>query len=237
MYISLQALGIESLRDASTLINYFVPYSWCTVCSFSDEASYKSSFKTLSVSNKPEATSCDENLDVDLASYINIFDKSYHQIETAENRHSVLAACPSVPSAPRRPITPCQRHTFAIEPGCVLTVLREYVQFCLTSNARVVIGGIGASSASTPMTARLTCVRNTVSRLLTNEDVDVFWGRYKEIFTEERHKLWESLEMGLKEYLRVLQRRDQLDTECEYLRQQNRELYHMLQPYEKYINK
>lgn len=224
-----QALGIDSLRDASTLINYFVPYSWCTVCSFSnEEPSFKSSYKNMSISNKTEAVIGDENVDSDLAAYINSFDKT-NQAENTDLRHSVF--CGSEPSAPRRPLTPCQRHTFAIEPGCVLQVLREYMQFCLTSNARVVIGGIGASSEATPMADRLSCVRNTVSRLLTYEDVDMFWGRYKEIFTDERHKLWDSLEKGLKEYLRVLQRRDQLDTECEYLRQQNRELQHMLQPY------
>lgn len=196
------------------------------MCSYSnEESSFKSSFKTLSISLKPEPTIGDDNQDADLVSYISDFDKTI-QTENTELRVSV----PELP-APRRPITPCQKHTFALEPGCVLTVLREYTQHCLTANARIVIGGIGASSASTPMADRLACVRRTVSRLITYEDIDLFWGRYREIFPEERHKLWESLEKGLKEYLRVLQRRDQLDTECEYLRQQNKELHHMLKPF------
>lgn len=184
----------------------------------------------MSVSTKEDPSS-EEELDADLVSYINEFDKAQHATDNLDTRVSVFPMCPSEPAAQRRPLTPCLKHSFAIEPGCVLTVFREYMQACLTANARTVIGGIGASSDATPMASRLSCVRNTVSRLLSFEDVELFWTRYKEIFTDEQHKMWESLEKGLKEYLRVLQRRDQLDTECEYLRQQNKELQHMLQPY------
>lgn len=217
------------MRSASTLIYYFVPYSWCTVCSMKiDEQSCKSSHKTNSYSNKPDTSSCEDLVDVDLVSYINDFDKSIHA--DTDTHRSVLQNVLSEHSQ-HRPITPCQNHAFAIEAGCVLTVFREYIQACLNAKARVVIGGIGASTDSTPMDDRLACIRNTVSRSMTSEDVDMFWTRYKEIFTDERRKLWDSLEKGLKEYLRVLQLRDRLDTECEFLRQQNMELKHMLKPF------
>lgn len=217
------------MREASTLINYFVPYAFCTICSSKiDDLSYKSSHKTDS-SSKNDLSSLEELVDEDLASYINDFDKSIHADN--DTRHSMFPAVPSEPSAQRRLNTPCQKHTFAIEPGCVLTVFREYIQACQNANARIVIGGIGASSDATPMDNRLACVRNTVSRLLTFEDVELFWTRYREIFTDDRRKLWGSLEKGLKEYLRVLQLRDRLDTECEYLRQQNKELQHLLKPF------
>lgn len=76
------------------------------------------------------------------------------------------------------------------------------------------------------MLARLSRQRYTQSRMLTAGDIVDYWNRFESIFTGER--LWSSIEVGLKTYLKVLQRRDQLDTECQYLREQNSELRHLL---------
>lgn len=125
----------------------------------------------------------------------------------------------------------CVRHTLVVETGCVLNALRAYVRTHLNANIRVPVGGIGGRSEATTMAERLACVRSTVSRLLRADDVEMFWRRYREVFNAKHRHLWDSLEIGLKEFMLVLKRREKLDRECQQLRQQNVELRHMLQPY------
>lgn len=79
---------------------------------------------------------------------------------------------------------------------------------------------------ATTMLARLSRQRYTQSRMLTTGDIVAYWNRFETIFTGER--VWSSIEVGLKTFLKLLQRRDQLDTECQYLRKQNSDLRHML---------
>lgn len=118
----------------------------------------------------------------------------------------------------------CIKHNLVIDAGVVLTVLRKYTESCL--NGKMESGNIAMT-----MAARLQRIRNTISRLISADDITLFWKRYRQIFTSDREKLWASLEHGLKIYLKNLKKRDNLDTECEFLRKQNMELKHMLEPY------
>lgn len=96
------------------------------------------------------------------------------------------------------------------------------------------------------------------SRTLNAEDVQQFWKSIQDTAPQHNYRLWKSLENGLIEYLsvslvlsthkissvrklilfhnfifnlQVLKKRGKLDSECEYLRQQNLELKHLLQRY------
>lgn len=240
-----QALGIESMRDVSTLIKHFVPYAWCTVCSMENmetdtttNASGRTT-RTTSIARKSSArqtrSTNDTNdfVDADLAAYIEDFERANEADTYTRKSFYPSSALPDghMVTDDRPPITPCDRHTLAIQTGCVLKVFRQYARACLNANTKAVVGGIGERTQATSMAARLVCERSTVSRMIDGDDVQLFWQRYRDVFTVERQRLWESLESGLKEYLRVLQRREQLNTECEFLRRQNAELRHMLQPY------
>lgn len=81
------------------------------------------------------------------------------------------------------------------------------------------------------MEDRATKVKSTVSRLLAPSDVQKFWKRFENIFTPEKEKVWQSLEYGLSQYLKVLKEREELDNECEFLRNQNAELKHLMQKF------
>lgn len=81
------------------------------------------------------------------------------------------------------------------------------------------------------MEDRATKVKSTVSRLLAPNDVQKFWKRFENIFTPEKEKVWQSLEYGLSQYLKVLKEREELDNECEFLRNQNAELKHLMQKF------
>lgn len=74
-------------------------------------------------------------------------------------------------------------------------------------------------------------MRSTVSRLIASHDVEQFWSRFDTVFTPDKEKVWHSLEYGLTQYLKVLKEREELDNECEFLRNQNSELKHLLQKF------
>ena len=75
--------------------------------------------------------------------------------------------------------------------------------------------------------------RDSVSATRSNVKFDVknFWAQFLLAFPEDKQKLWKSLEHGLNHYLIILKEREQLDTQCEFLRRQNAELKHLLKRY------
>lgn len=44
-----------------------------------------------------------------------------------------------------------------------------------------------------------------MSRLLKNNDVKLYWDRFREIFSPEKEKLWDCLMIGLPKYHSILQ--------------------------------
>lgn len=105
----------------------------------------------------------------------------------------------------------------------LMNALQSYTQIFIDANQldRVVT-----------MVDRLKRDRPTISRLLSNDDVYQFWYRFQELFTDDKKRVWKALCNGIGVYLKELQKRDVLDTECEYLRRQNFELKHILRGYE-----
>lgn len=55
------------------------------------------------------------------------------------------------------------------------------------------------------MAYRLANRRNTVSRLMAPEDIDIFWQKYQHVFTSSRLKVWDGLYVGLQKYHSILQ--------------------------------
>lgn len=74
-------------------------------------------------------------------------------------------------------------------------------------------------------------MKSTISRLLATHDIENFWQQFNAAFTPEKEKVWQGLEYGLSQYLKVLKEREELDSECEFLRNQNAELKHLLQKF------
>lgn len=239
------------MQHVSSLMKHFRPFAYCTVCSerfFKTPSKCAAAQQSSELSNKqpnqPSSDTCvagkpTTNVSVqsrksnNFDSFDVYMDDGYDKMQPidAMSRHYHSEIAPSYLMVQTKMSDVCQQHTFAVDTGIVFRALRDYMQACMNGNARVVIGGIGAGRDATPMADRLSCVRKTVSRLLSADDVDVFWRRYREVLTDDRRKLWETLEKSQKEHLRVLQTRDRLDTECEYLRRQNRELKTMIAPY------
>lgn len=59
------------------------------------------------------------------------------------------------------------------------------------------------------MGVRLAKERCTISRLLTKEDVEGYWQRFKQVFPPEEEKVWDALFVGLTKYHAILQGKGQ----------------------------
>lgn len=73
----------------------------------------------------------------------------------------------------------------------------------------------------------------TISRNISRDDITKFWGKYREIFNEEKVTLWNALLIGLNKYHDILKERHKLNEETESLRRQNSELHRLLKTYKK----
>lgn len=133
----------------------------------------------------------------------------------------------------------CENHYFVIESANIVPAIREYIKKCYhqyvnDNNADMAYAG------------------TTVSRLIKAADVFNFWKAFTDMLPEIKEKTWIALEIGLGQYLQVyrksyirfiavrftmvclfqiLKKRDKLDMECSFLRNQNEELKHLLKMY------
>ncbi|CRL07201.1 CLUMA_CG020184, isoform A [Clunio marinus] len=76
---------------------------------------------------------------------------------------------------------------------------------------------------------RINTQKNIIDPLTAQKDVDKCFKSLD--FPDERDKIWNVLTDGLQNYLKVLNEREALEKECEFLRNQNRELNHLLQKF------
>ncbi|XP_055526869.1 dynein regulatory complex protein 1 homolog isoform X3 [Wyeomyia smithii] len=56
-----------------------------------------------------------------------------------------------------------------------------------------------------------------------------YWLNFKNIFSADKFNVWNTMEINLNHYVKVLKERQELDDECEFLRKQNMELQHIMQ--------
>uniref|UniRef100_A0A8D8FY23 Dynein regulatory complex protein 1 homolog n=4 Tax=Culex pipiens TaxID=7175 RepID=A0A8D8FY23_CULPI len=73
------------------------------------------------------------------------------------------------------------------------------------------------------------CKYGGLSRTLMTREVKDYWSNIKHLFSQDRVKVWDTMENNLTHYLKVLKERKNLDEECDFLRKQNMELNHLMQ--------
>ena len=110
-------------------------------------------------------------------------------------------------------------HLLEIQAAHITKIMKEIVKKCSAAEQGEMLTFV----------ERLKEKKFTISRNLTIEDVTSYWSKYREIFSEQKEKLWDAVLMGLNKYYEVLKERHKLCNETESLRKQNDELQHLLQ--------
>ncbi|KAF5270689.1 hypothetical protein FQA39_LY01427 [Lamprigera yunnana] len=250
---ALQALGIKQKEDVQILLEYFLPYTYCPICKnaspttadkseieletydFSSSSNNTTpevqisdmlsvvhqpnevidvivSALTVSVndnvSTSPELKDDIEQPDVSRRSTI-VYSSELDKLKSSKLRESTSKSC-------------YRKHPLLISSIYILRALREFfTKFYVVKDSVIT------------MTTRLSQKRNTISRLMTEEDVKSYWGRYKEMFPSKKEEVWDALYIGLQKYHDILKDRRKLNDEVLELREQNIQLKQLLSSYEK----
>ncbi|KAL1494521.1 hypothetical protein ABEB36_010106 [Hypothenemus hampei] len=118
-------------------------------------------------------------------------------------------------------LSSCQnQHPLVISPVYVLRALKEFV-------ADYYLKTVGAPTTG----ARLEKKRMTISRFLTENDIKMYWEKFKDNFGENRVRVWDALLSGLKKYHEILKDRRVICDEVLKLRKENAELKRLLANY------
>ncbi|KAK4874148.1 hypothetical protein RN001_013508 [Aquatica leii] len=119
--------------------------------------------------------------------------------------------------------TSCYRkHPLVISSVYILRALREFLSKFYVAKDSIIT-----------MASRLSHKRSTVSRLMADDDVKMYWDRYRKVFSSDNEEVWDALYIGLQKYHAILKDRKKLNDEVVELRRQHSELKQMLSSYEK----
>ncbi|XP_012279027.1 dynein regulatory complex protein 1 [Orussus abietinus] len=201
-----QALGIKSEDEVDLLLNFFLPYSYCPICTASDQRmpSICSESETLESSDGSSSASKSDTSNTDSNAIDSIC--NYQSATGTESR--------------KRQVCCDKGHLLEIQALSVSKALKEFIARFHT---------VKRGQVPPTFQAKLTNEKLTISRALTVQDVTEFWRRYRDIFSSKKEKLWDGLLIGLHKYHEILKERHKLNMETECLRKQNSELHRLLE--------
>ncbi|KAI4457059.1 nyd-sp28 protein [Holotrichia oblita] len=253
------ALGIKEHDDIDILAQFFLPYAKCTVCprvttvrnsierlpdgteNFSEEWSSIGSVdlaeqhqelfdRMMGAVNQPDDVMSDI-----IKSVVSAEDHS-ESSSSADSVRSSYSCLPAVTKAEKTDKSSyratrskslhalklvCKNnHPLEINPVFVIRALREFI-----TKFYVDTSGVEC------LASRLSQKHTTVSRVMTDVDVKMFWERYRNVFSEGKQRLWDGLFFGLQKYYALLKDRRKVNDEVLCLRKQNEELKHLLGKY------
>lgn len=239
------ALGLRYEKDIEMLRDYFLPYATCTVCSKSgsdDKVSSVTKDQTFEENvhvethtatssgfhHEMQVSETQDILGSEHATVSSVLASSDPSIRKFKDTHSSKAdgSRPSftqhIPCGPPDKLC-CDLHPLEIDPVYVLQALRNFI-----SNFQQ--NKLGDLKSIAFLLAQK---RNTISRLLSVEDVTKFWHRYQKAFPKKREQLWEGFLIALNKYHTILAERHKLNNEAKALSRQNDELRRLLNSYMK----
>uniref|UniRef100_A0A336LPQ8 CSON010850 protein n=1 Tax=Culicoides sonorensis TaxID=179676 RepID=A0A336LPQ8_CULSO len=219
------ALGIQKVDDINSLKNYFLPYVVCQECANQEEECRETSSRLSSLIEEEEEDASTSTASHEQKLQIVKYDPDGQRFDdTTTHFDSETGDDQCDPKIQKIKQCIYNGHTILIDSTDVLEVLKEFVQVHISASDEL-------KTTTTTIEDKSPQVKSTVSRLLSPNDVQQFWKRFDNVFSPEKEKVWQSLEYGLSQYLKVLKEREELDNECEFLRNQNAELKHLMQKF------
>lgn len=253
-----QSLKINNPLYIDILLNYFLPYTYCPVCSGFENISSSGSRFTSTISTimpiynrisqtdvthlveldeamlaiqQPEETINDIIMEIVSSEMVldNKEELSHDAIENCEEIVTdIYMAELKEKKSIRRKLTCVVTERTVCQYNHPLFLSSVYVLSALKDFVKNYFD----EKEKFPTTReRLSKKRLTVSRLLADNDIVQFWDCYKTAYDENRVRIWDALLQGLKNYHEILRDRKALCEEVVALRQQNQDLKKLLANY------
>ncbi|XP_043476968.1 dynein regulatory complex protein 1 [Leptopilina heterotoma] len=241
-----QALCIDSPENIDMLMNFFLPYTYCPICIDNEkDESQKTETNSTPIeedNEEPEDEPTRKLIETVKEEVAAIFTpcrisrssestfaekldctSSKTDKDTIEGSRSIEElSCDCPDDLKKRKVTCDAGHILQIQVTHVIRALTEFLEK---------YHSIQKGESTPDFKEKLINQKFTISRNIQTEDITKFWGRYREIFNEEKETLWDALLIGLNKYHDILKERHKLNEETESLRQQNSELHRLLKTY------
>ncbi|XP_057325450.1 dynein regulatory complex protein 1 isoform X2 [Microplitis mediator] len=235
-----QALNITSEEQIHLLINFFLPYSYCSICSedktteSSDELNKNLLIEeSVDKINLDDTTSIMDEKTLRLKEQIlklissdvkndDNQDAGRDELEDMESKHlSDVTSVGKKSESEEMKLTCDKGHLLEIKSKNVIKALREFVE----KYSRVTTRGLSDSKQEKVIPDN----KIVLSRSISEKDIIEYWRRYRDIFSTDKEKLWDALMIGLQKYHDILKDRHKLMGEIEGIQRQNSELRRLLE--------
>ncbi|XP_019886225.2 dynein regulatory complex protein 1 [Ooceraea biroi] len=248
-----QALKINSEQELGFLLNFFLPYAYCSTCT--EDVSGPISDKSLSPSEtsieQSDICGVSEEFTADEAKLIAAVKEAIRDEKSSTPSNDVSISLDRSPQSSLTetllPIAECTSTSFAsisdiakdddrmqrhllCDKGHLLEIEATFVTRALREFVER-YHFVRLEEMPQTFQEKLTNRKKIISRNMAIEDVTSYWMQYSEIFSAKRERLWDGLLIGLKKYHGILKERDHLNIEMESLRKQNAELRRLLKTY------
>ncbi|KYN42803.1 hypothetical protein ALC56_02605 [Trachymyrmex septentrionalis] len=251
-----QALNIKSEKELGFLLNFFLPYAYCPMCSkdmskdisrsIEKSSSLKMDVEQVDVCGVAEESCftkdetkliatvkeaiCDEQLSTP-SDEVSIIDTSSRSSST--EMLLPIAECTSTSDGSISDIVKdddqMQRRLLC-DKGHLLEIEAIFVSRALREFIER-YHFVKWKEMPETLQEKLTEKKKIVSRNMTVQDITDFWNRYNEIFPAKKERLWDGLLTGLNKYHEILKERHNLNIEVKSLQTQNAELRRLLKTY------
>ncbi|KYN28809.1 PREDICTED: dynein regulatory complex protein 1 [Trachymyrmex cornetzi] len=249
-----QALNIKSEKELGFLLNFFLPYAYCPMCT-KDMSKDISRSTEKSPSLKTDVEQADvcgvaEEFTKEEAKLIAAVKEAIcdEQLSTPSDEVSIIGTSSRSSSTETLlPIAECtstsdgsisdivkdddqMQRRLLCDKGHLLEIEATFVSRALREFVER-YHFVKWKDMPETFQEKLTEKKTVVSRNMTVEDITDFWDRYNEIFPAKKERLWDGLLIGLNKYHEILKERHNLNIEVKSLRMQNAELRRLLKTY------
>ncbi|KAK5641763.1 hypothetical protein RI129_010310 [Pyrocoelia pectoralis] len=251
------ALEIKHKDEIEVLLEYFLPYTHCAICSeqlSTTSENVEKELKTCDLSSG-SSNSVDRPFVLTNAEEVkfeedsNILSAVYQPseviasiISTITNTQNSIEAIPlNEPDETTKKSVVIAEEAMTVKPRGHIPKTLCHKKHALVISSVYILRALREflskfyleKESVLTMTSRLSRKRSTISRLMAENDVKTYWERYRTEFSSEREDIWDALLIGLQKYHEILKDRRKLNSEVIELRQQNLQLQNLLDSYQR----
>ncbi|GLV39444.1 uncharacterized protein CBL_13323 [Carabus blaptoides fortunei] len=235
----LEALGVHSDEELKVMIQFFVPYLRCPICELAKLEKYRWNKETFDFAAMSDVSDYDDRpiteVELKIEDATNVANKVYRAPTVVRRELDSDSDASGLANELKGMLTPesslsgvlsesgtivgCKcNHPVYLEFGYVFRALKDFFAtiFPETTKRKLTIA------------ERIEKKTKTLSRMISSEDITLFWNQYRKVVPRNTTQLYDALLFTLTKYHGILKARSKLNREIRLLKKENAELKHLL---------